>query len=208
MKKLHIMLGALAVGAAGLAVADSLYVDATGNVGVGTNTPTAQFHIKAPAATHAQMNFSTDTGTWELKQNKDTGRLTLFYPGGGAATASFKFDPQAQENLLRVGVVDNHTVDITGRLLINNTQVNVPDYVFNADYALKSIEEQSEFMYKNKHLPSLPKAADDLKAHNVDLLAQQMGVLEELEKAHIYIAQMNSTIKEMKAEIEALKSAR
>ena len=212
MKKMNLVLGAVLAGAASMAVADSLFVDATGNIGVGTNTPADKLHVldgnfrveQTGAGVAAKLNFITANGTWEMKQNGNTGRMQ--FSNSATAGAPLKFDPQAQDNLLKVGTDAADTVTITGKLVINGTEVNVPDYVFEDSYKLPSIEEQASFMFKNKHLPSVKKADADLKARNIDILSQQMAVLEELEKAHIYISQLNDTVKEMKSEIAALKA--
>ena len=119
-------------------------------VGIGTDTPAEKLHVRdgnltieQSGAVTAQLKFAANGFSWQIKNNKNTGRLTFFSPGGGAATASFKFDRQAQENLFRVGVVAGDTVDINGRLVINGTDVT-PDYVFDPDYPLESIEEHAE----------------------------------------------------------------
>ncbi|WP_456381015.1 hypothetical protein [Thiolapillus sp.] len=198
MKKLNLVLGMMLAGATGMAAADSLYIAADGNVEVG------KLEVKQPAGTHAAFKFTVGANYWEIKQNADTGRLTFFYPGGGATTASFKFAPQAQENLFRVGVLAGDTVDINGKLVVNNVQI--ADYVFAEGYDLPTIEEQAAFMFQNHHLPAVQKGDKDMKA-NIDVMANQMAMLEELEKAHIYITQLNDTIKEMKSELAEIKAA-
>lgn len=190
---------------------DAIHVTSSGDVGFGTNTPTEKVHIKdgdfkveqTIPGTHAILTFATAGSSWEIKQNADTGRLTFFSPGGGATTASFKFAPAAQENLFRVGILAGDTVDINGKLVINGFDVT-PDYVFEPDYALESIEEHADLMWQNKHLPALPGAAENGE-NGVDVVKHQFGVLEELEKAHIYIAQLNETLKELQVEIAELK---
>ena len=195
-----------------LAVAQSaMYVDPAGNVGVGTDLPVEKLHIldgdfmveQTEPGVSATLNFITDVTTWEIKQNGDTGRLTFFSPGGGAVTASFKFDPQATENLFRVGILGPDVVDINGSLVINGFDIT-PDYVFEPDYALESIEEHADLMFKFKHLPALAGAAVN-ERNGVDVVKHQFGVLEELEKAHIYIAQLNETLEELRAEVAELK---
>lgn len=198
---------------------NSIYVADDGNVGIGIGPtdvgifPEAKLHIKdgdlkieqsAPSVT-ARIDFSTATSSWEIKQNGQTGRLTFFSPGGGAATAPFKFDRQAQENLFRVGVVAGDTVDINGKLVINGSQVT-PDYVFGSDYRLESIEEHAEFMWEHKHLPALPGAAANEKG-GVDIVSHQYGTLEELEKAHIYISQLNAQVKEQAEKMREMELA-
>jgi len=194
------------------AVAQSaMYVDPSGNVGIGTETPFVKLHVldgnflvdQTVAGSPAIFTFATAAASWEIKQNGNTGRLTFFSPGGGALTAAFKFDTQAQENLLRVGVLAGDTVDINGKLVINGTNVT-PDYVFEPDFALESIEEHAAMMWESKHLPALTSAAENEK-EGIDIVKQQFGVLEELEKAHIYIAQLNEALQELRAEVAELK---
>lgn len=179
-------------------------------VGIGTDTPAEKLHVKdgnlsieQSGPVTAQLLFAANSLSWEIKLNQNTGRLTFFSPGGGASTASFKFDRQAQENLFRVGVVASDTVDINGKLVVNGTDLT-PDYVFDPDYPLESIEEHAELMWANRRLPALPGARKDAE-EGVDVVQQSMAILEELEKAHIYIAQLNASIKELRAEVERLK---
>jgi len=177
-----------------------LNITETGDVGVGTAAPAQKLHVfdgnakVSQTSTNAILEFAAGSHLWRITQNVTTGRLVFFYPGGSASTGSFKFAPEAQENLLRVGVKGSDVVDINGRLLINNTEVNVPDYVFEDGYELPSIEEQTKFMFEHKHLPSVSPAGEDRQARDIDVLSEQMGMLEELEKAHIYISQLNSKL--------------
>jgi hypothetical protein len=64
-------------------------------------------------------------------------------------------------------------------------------------------------MWENKHLPGLPGAVAD-EENGVNVITHQFGVLEELEKAHIYIEQLHKRLKVLETEqadrIEALES--
>lgn len=186
----------------------------TGNqVGVGTDTPTEKLHVKdgnlkveqTGAAVSAVLDFATAAANWEIKQNGTTGRLTFFSPGGGATTASFKFDRVATENLLRVGVLAPSTVDINGNLVITGTCTGC-DAVFQPDWNVEPIEAHADAMYANKYLPAVGPTPEGPVAINV--FEKTTGILQELEKAHIYIAQLNSSLKELQAEVELLKQQR
>ncbi len=62
---------------------------------------------------------------------------------------------------------------------------------------METIEEHSDFMWNNKHLPAL-KSADEIKSGgSYDISERREQMLEELEKAHIYIEQLNNHIKEL-----------
>ena len=74
------------------------------------------------------------------------------------------------------------------------------DYVFEPDYKLESIEDHSKYMFENKHLKAIPKAELDENGQKVvEIGSQTTGILEELEKAHIYIKQLNERIKKLEA---------
>jgi hypothetical protein len=80
------------------------------------------------------------------------------------------------------------TIQNNGRILHRGTQIHA-DYVFEPDYyQLESIEEHTEFMLKEKHLGAVPKAKkdEDTGQEIVEYGSLMRGLLEELEKAHIY----------------------
>lgn len=71
----------------------------------------------------------------------------------------------------------------------------IADYVFEDDYKLESIEDHANFMFKNKHLPALESIKTFLRS---DAPMRREQMVEELEKAHIYIYQLNKEIQELK----------
>lgn len=190
---------------------DAIHVTSSGDVGVGTNSPVDRMHLldgnfrveQSSGGVDAVLNFETPISVWEIKQNGDTGRLTFSSPQGAAITAPFKFDLDATENLFRVGVLAGNTVDINGNLVVNGTDIT-PDYVFEEDYPLESIEEHARQMWENKHLPAMTSSVENAN-NGVDIIKHQYGVLEELEKAHIYIAQLHDMVKELRVEVAELK---
>ncbi len=189
----------------------SIFVAADGDIGMGTESPDSALHVyqgdltieQTGAGIASKIIFVTASTAWEIKQNGNTGRLT--FSNQGFAGAPFKFQPGAVDNLFRVGVVALDTVDINGDLVINGSNIT-PDYVFDSGYALESIEEHASLMWQNKHLPALPGAAAD-EENGVNVVSHQFGVLEELEKAHIYIDQLHQRLKAMENEQEQLRQA-
>ncbi|MDI6794767.1 MAG: hypothetical protein QME81_18190 [bacterium] len=62
------------------------------------------------------------------------------------------------------------------------------DYVFEPDYELETIEEHAAYMWKNKHLKAIPNAKLDEDGREIiEVGIHRRGIVEELEKAHIYI---------------------
>jgi hypothetical protein len=83
------------------------------------------------------------------------------------------------------------------------------DAVFDAEYALPSIEDHAAEMWAKKHLPNV---GPTLPHRPVNLSEQYGRVLNELETAHIYIDQLHrrlegqdAGIAQLRAEIDLLK---
>jgi hypothetical protein len=59
---------------------------------------------------------------------------------------------------------------------------------------------------ENKHLKAVPSVSKDESGQEiVEVGAHQRGILEELEKAHIYIEQLSEKIKALEAKISTLE---
>ena len=107
-----------------------------------------------------------------------------------------------------MGVLAANTVDITGNLVVTGSIT--PDYVFTPEYALESIEAHAAYMWEHRHLPAVGAGQVNAQGQGMVNVGQRsQGMLEELEKAHIYIEQLeernsdqNKT--ENEAQLEAL----
>lgn len=74
-----------------------------------------------------------------------------------------------------------------------------PDYVFEEDYELRSIEELETFIKENKHLPNVP-TAKTVAENGMELGELNRVLVEKVEELSLYIIELNK-------EIEALKAA-
>ncbi len=71
-----------------------------------------------------------------------------------------------------------------------------PDYVFEEDYDLISIEEVEKFIELNGHLPNVP-SAKEIENNGVELGEMNKKLMEKVEELTLYIIQMNKKIKEL-----------
>jgi len=93
----------------------------------------------------------------------------------------------------------------TGDITSGGTTSKIADFVFDDTYELETIEEHASFMWKEKHLPAVKSAKDIEKEGVINMNERREQLLEELEKAHIYIEQLNNEVKTIKVENQELK---
>lgn len=103
-------------------------------------------------------------------------------------------------------LMEGGDINLNGGSVIEGAgKIKLADYVFENDYQLETIEKHAEFMWANKHLPAL-KSAKDLEAEGkINISERREQIVEELEKAHIYIEQLNNEIKTLKNKNEVLE---
>lgn len=115
-----------------------------------------------------------------------------------------------------VGIGDNVTTVGTDYRLyvegnIRTRKVRVdnnswPDYVFQPDYPLLTLEKLEEFIRKNKHLPEVPDAAE-VHRKGIDLGDNQATLLKKIEELTLYIIAQNKKMELQQQRIEALEKA-
>lgn len=73
---------------------------------------------------------------------------------------------------------------------------NWPDYVFNADYNLRSLPQLDQFIQANGHLPEVPKAAD-AEADGVSLGEMNKLLLKKMEEMTLYVIDLQKQIEKL-----------
>jgi hypothetical protein len=85
-------------------------------------------------------------------------------------------------------------------------EIIIPDFVFNDSFQLESIEEHGDYMFRNKHLPALSSNYNYDNYINIYNHEQRReDILQELEKAHIYIYNLNEKVKQNTEKIKELE---
>lgn len=186
----------------------SIDIAASGNVGIGTASPAQALQISRSGSVGLQL---TSTGglakTWEFYANSTTGRLNIS-DDTTHARVPLRLGYGANNDLLRIGLPSASTVEVNGTLVVNgDIQVSGsvgPDYVFAPEYDLPSIADHAEYMQANRHLPKVGPATVDVGGRGILSLGQMShGMLEELEVAHLYIADLDRTVDSLQQQLDA-----
>ncbi|APE42551.1 hypothetical protein BOO69_03300 [Sulfitobacter alexandrii] len=197
----------------------SFSVVSSGFVGLGTSAPEELLHIRTTApdtdafALFEAAGSGSDSAfrikqngliptTWEFRNQQTSGRLNVGIAGGNTP---FKIDNTAANNLLRLGRNGRpDEVVITGTLVVNDTEMNVPDYVFEPGYDLPTLAEIDAFIAENGHLPGVP-SAEDVAETGLDMTRMQLAQLEKIEELTLHVIDLGKANAEQRARIALLE---
>lgn len=78
------------------------------------------------------------------------------------------------------------------------------DYVFDNDYQLKSLDEVSNYIQVNKHLPDVP-SAKEVSEEGIDLAKMDATLLRKIEELTLYMIELKKENNQLKQDIASLK---
>lgn len=202
----------------------SLIIKGTsGNIGIGTTTPSAQLHTTGTVRFAGLTSDSTRTRVLVTDNNGNVAYRSAASIGGSGATITGSLNYLAKysttstignslmfDNGSSIGIGTISMADTNYRLFvekgIRTRKVRVDatswaDHVFKKDYKLRSLEELAEYINAHKRLPEMPDEETVMK-EGVDLADNQVLLLKKVEELTLYIVQMNEEVKQLKSDIK------
>ena len=201
-----------------------------GKVGVGTTNPQRTFHVHGDiliSGHEGSIYFGNedqeqylDNGEWAIEfapeyEGNQSG-LNFWKPSGSHNLSSedgygnyYLFINDDGNVGIGTGNLDaNYKLTVKGEILctqVNITEINnIPDYVFDTNYKLKSLLNEVEpFIIKNKHLPDVP-SAKDIKNNGMNIGDMNVILLKKVEELTLYTIEQQKTIEIFKEQIEKL----
>lgn len=201
------------------APSNALNIEAsTGDIGLGDTSPdaaldiersngTAQILVEEKSATQAGrglLTLSNNGGSFITMTNSAVAK-SWYITHENTAPNSFNI-AHDDGGVMRLTTAGN--LEISGTLTTAGTICNVTaqpagcDLVFSDDYKLPTIEDHAEQMYANSYLPNVGPTIENAP---FNLTEKTGGMLNELEKAHIYIAQLNEKLNEKTSALESIE---
>ena len=184
----------------------SIDVSAGGDIGIGTPAPTAPLHIQRSGGTARILveEKSTTQTARTLLQLVNNGRpqIVLANTGNGneweiGAGASLIIEYLGTPlTVLRLSKDGDLT--IPGTITTGGSCSAGCDRVFSDGHERPSIERHAERMWAAGYLPAVGPTPEGGPMNLTDKLA---GILNELEMAHVYIAELNARVAKLEEEM-------
>jgi hypothetical protein len=184
-----------------------VFVDQNGKVGIGTDSPSKSLEILSSDAAVDPV----------IASQNDQSVSSYFYTGrSGNTTLEDKtvIENAAGNQLLlnpTGGNIGIGTTDPLARLSVNGdiratkvrvmTNIAVPDYVFEPDYELPSLEEVKKYIAQHKHLSEIPSAAE-IEKNGMSLGEMNLRLLKKVEELTLYQIQLMERIKRLEEKLD------
>lgn len=207
----------------------------TTRVGIGTTAPLASLHVNNGANTDGfilatssennklivrslstqPVNTSVFSILHEFGTNRNNGFIN-FMRGGSYNSGFLQFGTSGQTRMTiagngNVGIGHSnpyYKLDVYGTIRAHEVKINLnsgADFVFDKDYELMPINELSNYINMNRHLPDIAPA-DEMTSADTDLGEFQVKLLQKIEELTLYIIQQNGKIESLEAKVNDLET--
>ncbi len=155
-----------------------LAIDAANNVSAAGNT----------------VNITTDgSGTGIIDYTSDNANL---------ATVDWQANNLFAAQTMGIGTTDTqgYALAVAGNVVAESIkialQTNWPDFVFEEEFILPSLEEMEQHIIEKGHLMNMP-SAEEVRANGIDLGEMNALLLQKIEEITLYLIQQDKKIKEL-----------
>jgi hypothetical protein len=195
---------------------DAINIDGENHlVGIGTTSPNATLQV-GDSENSGSPSSEVEVKRLSLAPVTHSGSDWFFTTRDNNPYANLDIGYHTNKNLsLRhdgnVGIGTSNPSElltVKGKILAGEVQIenvhNIPDYVFEDDYNLRSIAEVDSYIKENKHLPDVPSASE-LEENGYNIGDMNNILLKKVEELTLYMIDMKKSLDEKDAQIEELQ---
>ena len=157
---------------------------------------TKHLHIRNNDVGGANWWFGASDDSWTVGGSK-----FVFDDDGSSGDPILMLDAESEGVAIGFNSVPTgYTFAVDGNMICEEVRVDLsgdwPDYVFEEDYNLLSIEALEKSIRENGHLPGIPAAAE-IEAEGIALGDMQKRMVEKIEELSLYIIQLEHRISDL-----------
>lgn len=196
---------------------------ANGNLGIGTTNPQEKFQISNSYTFHdgghKVMGFLyKPSGNVDLDSSKYAGEIR-FDPTNGilrigtsssitnAPITSLYIDKNGD---VGIGIANTkgYKLGVKGKIAAEEVKVALyntwPDYVFESNYNLQTLEEVENHIIEKGHLQNIP-SAKEVEENGIQLGEMNARLLQKIEELTLYLIEQNKKTEQLQKEVALLK---
>jgi hypothetical protein len=206
---------------------DLLTLQADGNVGVGTSSPTHRLTIAGPASgalvqqdifnpstnsgSVAGLRFHTASGWNIMLRTRQDGAWLELADGNGQVFQTWQEGSYFPTGNIGIGTTNTgpYRLAVEGKIgarEVNVTTTSWSDHVFSKDYQLRPLNEVQKFITENHHLPDVPSEKEVL-ANGQNLGEMNALLLKKIEELTLYLIEQKNEILALRQELEIVKNS-
>jgi hypothetical protein len=207
---------------------ERMRVDANGSIGIGTTTPRGQFDVAGsgdiylvnnpivgttqsafiPGHIYVSPYAGTDWSYFQARRLDNSGSTNFRFRTYNAGSLTEAMSILSNGNV-GIGITSpDAKLAVSGQIHAQEVKVSVtvpgPDYVFEKEYKLTSLEEIKNYIDQNKHLPEVP-SAKEMEKNGVQLGEMNMLLLKKIEELTLYVIEQSELIKKQNEKIMNLE---
>lgn len=187
---------------------ERLRISSNGNVGIGTLSPTRKLDVdQYNGAIQVRVGRSgSNPGVADFGAD---GNGLHYWVGGYDGLGQEEFFIGSNGNVgIGTGQPDAK-LTVKGDIHTREVRVDMsgavgPDFVFESDYNLRTLEETEQYIKTHKHLPEI-QSAEDMDVNGFELKEMNLKLLQKVEELTLYLIEQNKEIKTQKEEVKVLK---
>lgn len=205
---------------------ESMAITTSGNVGIGTSTPGYKLGVTGTTGLHGNTVISPDlsgslgtlsVGTSTIYSNsmfnvKSNLPYAAFIDGAATTTAALQVEGRTKLNGNvaignGTGFSSAYRLVVDGKIACTELRVQAlpfPDYVFDASYPLKPLDEVEAHINTHHRLPNMPPASE-VEAEGMSVGGIQLKLVEKVEELTLYLLQQQKQLKAQQEKIESLE---
>lgn len=192
----------------GSAASEKMIIQNNGNVGIGRTPFTRKLEVEGEVYFGDAINFGGGNQARIVPSGNGVSYNGRSFGGEYTMVRHNFLNTQVNIGYNSTDYIPGYTLTVDGDILAEGITIqnstNWPDYVFEADYDLKDLNEVEEFIAANHHLPEVPSAQD--VEDGVSVGDMQKILLRKVEELTLYTIEQSKAIDALQAENENLKA--